>query len=83
MSYRERNNKARMKNYNNRKIQEEALKYEKNMIIYHNKETNDITFHWRDIPEEWLFESNYVHEYNVLRKKRLLKNKNNNPGLPT
>ena len=80
MGYRERNNIARKKYYEKIKIQEEALSYEKYIINYHLTKYNDITYHWKNIPEEWLSESGYIHNYNELRKKRLLQQTNNNIG---
>jgi len=72
MDYRERNNIARMKCYENKKLQEEALEYEKYVIQYHFNITNDVTYHWKNIPDEWLYESGYIHNYNEQRKRRLL-----------
>jgi superfamily II DNA or RNA helicase len=72
MEYRERNNIARMKCYENKKLQEEALEYEKYVIQYHFNITNDVTYHWKNIPDEWLYESGYIHNYNEQRKRRLL-----------
>ena len=73
MSKREKNNIARMICYEKHKIKQEADQYEEYMIHYHFTKYNDITYQWKDIPEEWLFESGYIHSYNELRKKRLIK----------
>ena len=72
MSTREKNNISRMKNYEKNKILQESLDFEKYMIYYHFTKYNDITYNWKDIPEEWLVESGYIHNYNELRKKRLI-----------
>ena len=77
MTKREKNNIARMLCYEKHKIKQEADQYEKYMIYYHFTKYNDITYHWKNIPEEWLFESGYIHSYNELRKKRLLQQTNN------
>jgi superfamily II DNA or RNA helicase len=77
MSKREKNNIARMLCYEKHKIKQEADQYEEYMIHYHFTKYNDITYHWKNIPEEWLFESGYIHSYNELRKKRLLQQTNN------
>jgi superfamily II DNA or RNA helicase len=80
MSKREKNNIARMICYDKKKIKEEADQYEKYMIHYHFTKYNDITYHWKNIPEEWLYESGYIHTYNEQRKKRLLLQTNNYIG---
>ena len=80
MSKREKNNIARMICYEKHKIKQEADQYEEYMIHYHFTTYNDITYHWKNIPEEWLFESGYIHSYNELRKKRLLQQTNNSIG---
>ena len=77
MSKREKNNIARMLCYEKHKIKQEADQYEEYMIHYHFTTYNDITYHWKNIPEEWLFESGYIHSYSELRKKRLLQQTNN------
>ncbi len=46
------------------------LKYEYQILHYHQKTTGQKTYHWKHIPEEILYESGYIHEYNNLRLKR-------------
>ena len=79
LSFRERNNASRRKCYEKKKLNEEikkeAASYERYMIEYHIEQTNDTTYIWKDIPDEWLFESGYIHNYNTIRKLRILKNK--------
>jgi hypothetical protein len=45
-------------------------KYEYQILDYHQKETGQKTYHWKNIPEYILYESGYIHSYNNLRLSR-------------
>ena len=44
--------------------------YELYTINHHRNETKHITWHWDAIPENVLYESGFIHDYNKLRMKR-------------
>jgi superfamily II DNA or RNA helicase len=65
----------------NAKKQKDAFEYEQQCIIKHrsdHKDTNYLTYHWNDIPEELLIKSGYFHSYHSIRQQRYEKKYINN-----
>ncbi len=46
-------------------------KFEYHMVDFHNKLTNQITYHWDFIPEEVLYDAGYIYTYKSHRLNRL------------
>ena len=51
--------------------------YELYATKHHQNKTNDITYHWKNIPDQILFDSGFINNFNKLRLTRLL-NKSKN-----
>ena len=58
--------------------QEFYLEYELQCIEYHRIKYNHETYHWSNIPEDILYNSGFIHNYNELRLKRKFKLQNEN-----
>ncbi len=50
--------------------QKNATNYEYYSIHDHQKNINEISWHWSQIPEYVLYESGFIHDFNKLRMKR-------------
>lgn len=48
--------------------------YEHQSITKHSK-TYPKTYHWSNVPHEWLYESGYIHSYNKFRTEKILTKK--------
>ena len=57
------------------------LLYEYEISRKHSENENTECFHWSNIPEDWLFESGYIHDFNKHRLKRLMTQKESVSGL--
>ena len=47
------------------------LRFEHQSINFHRKRYNHIVFHQKDIPEDELFKSGFIHDFNKTRLKRI------------
>ena len=55
----------------------EYMEYEQAVIRQHAKRSECNVYHWSNVPEEWLFESGYINDFNRHRLTRIMYKKEN------
>jgi superfamily II DNA or RNA helicase len=75
-----KNNEASNKCYKNKIERIHATEYEYEMVRKHSEIPNTEAYHWSLIPEDWLYEAGYIHDYNQHRLERLIHKKEYIPG---
>ena len=68
---RKKNNEARMKVYASQKEEQAWSQFEHHTINHHYTTHGQITWHWSVTPEEHLYNSGYINDYNKNRLERL------------
>ena len=78
---RTRNNASSKKSYEKSIERQYAEDYEYEMVRQHILTTPDTdAYHWSIVPEEWLYESGYITDFNKHRLERLMRKKEKKEG---
>ena len=71
-SLRERNNTASKKSYEKAIEREYATEYEHEVVRQHRLLPDTRVWHWSVVPEDYLYDAGYIHDYSKHRLQRLL-----------